>query len=113
MTESEEFKDDFINEIVKKGARTLPNPQFEDQTMQMIQKELDYKKEVSSQLKTSLQFFVGAFLLGISLILAMLIGKIFGQYDIKTIAILALFATCVIGILNLDNYHRLINKYTV
>ena len=110
--ESEEFKDDLIRGIVRKGARTLPDANFEDQMMLKIQNELDYKNEVSSQLKTSLRFFVGALLSGISLMLVVLFGKVFAQYEIKTIAILALFVMSLVGILNVNNYQRLIKKYS-
>jgi len=113
MIESEEFKDDLIHEIVKSGARSLPNVQFEDQMMLRIQKELDYKKEVSAQLKFSFQFFVMALLFGIGLVLVILLDKILGEYEIKTVVILVLFITSIIGVMNVGNYHRLINKYSV
>ena len=75
MTESDEFKDDLIRDIVKKGVSKNPNLQFEDQMMLQIQKEVEYKNQVSSQLRISLQFFAGAFLLGAGLILFVLLPK--------------------------------------
>lgn len=109
---SEEFKDDLIRDIVKKGMRSMPNPDFEDQMMLKIQDESAYKKEVSSQLRTSLEFFIGALILGIGLTLVVLFGVVFEQYEIKTMTILALFVMSLIGILNIDNYRRLIKKYS-
>lgn len=79
--------------------------------MRKIQDESAYRKQVSSQLKASLQFFVGALIAGVGLTLVVLFDQVFEQYEIKTIAILCLFAIGLIGVLNIDNYRRLIKKY--
>ncbi len=110
--ESEEFKDDFIKRIVRTEARPFPNANFENEMMLNIQSESAYKKEVSTQLRTSLKFFVGALLSGIVLTLFILSGEVFDQYEIKTTAILALFVLVLVGVLNIDNYQRLIKKYS-
>jgi hypothetical protein len=112
MKESEEFKDDLIKEAVKMGARSLPNTLFEDQMMLKIKADENCKAEVSTQLKLSVRFFVGAMLTGALLALVVLFGGLLGEYNVKTISILSLFAVGVIGVLNMDNYSRLISKFS-
>lgn len=109
--ESEEFKDDLIRDIVKTGARTLPNVNFEDQMMLAIQAEVDYKQKVAAQLKTSLRFFLVALLSGVILTLVILFDATLGEY-INILTVLTLFLIIVFGVLNINNYRRLIRKYS-
>lgn len=112
VLESEEFKDDLVNDFVKAGAKTLINKDFENKIMFKIKAEIDYKKEVSSNLKTSLLFFLGALFLGIIFSLVTLFSIFFEDYIIKSITILILFVFSIVGILYIDNYRILIKKYS-
>ena len=108
----EGFKDDLISDVVKKGVRALPNAYFEDRMMRKIQAEVDCKNEVVARLKISLMFFVGAIFSGLVSVLVILFGEVFEQYDVKTITILSLFVIGVFGILNIDNYRRIISTFS-
>lgn len=110
--ESEEFKDELIKSIVKESERSMPNPDFEFQMMLRVQQESAYKKEVAFELRTSVRFFQGALFAAFGLTLASLFGELFVQHYGKTIAVLALFVIAIVGVLNLDNYQRLIKKYS-
>lgn len=113
MRESEEFKDDFIRAVVAKGARKIPNADFEEQVMLKVNEVVNYKKEVSSKLALSFRSFLGALLLGVALMLSILLDKVRFSYDLKYVAVMSLFVITVIGVLNIDNYKRLLNKYSL
>ena len=108
-----EFKDEFIREVVRKGARKMPNHNFEDQMMSIILASNNYKSEVSARLMLSLKFFIGAMVLGLVMIFSLLLEHVSFSVNLKYMAIGALFVTLVIGILNIDNYKRLLRKYSV
>lgn len=110
--EREEFKDDRIKDFIKKGARSMPNPDFENKVMLKIQYEVAYKKEVASRLKISMQFFLGAVLAGIGISLFILTGGILKQFGTKIITVPILFLIGLVGIMSFDNYRRLIKKYS-
>lgn len=112
MEEKDMFKDDFIKSAIQTSQRRLPNDAFEDETMLRIEAEIMYKSEVSIQLKKSLRFFTSALLTGIFLIVFILLGNISSFYSSKTIFIVALLAIAIMGVLNFDNYRRLIRKYS-
>ncbi|MEM9299217.1 MAG: hypothetical protein AAGA64_12620 [Bacteroidota bacterium] len=107
-----EFKDDFIKAVVAKGSRRMPNDDFENQLMSKIQAANDYKKEVSVKLMLSLKFFVGALVLGLIMILSLLFERVTFSYNLKHMAVGALFIIALMGILNIENYKRLIRKYS-
>lgn len=113
MTETEESKDDLIRELVKGGARTLPNAHFDNQVMLEIQREINHKNEVATHLRASMHFFLGALVSGVGLLLIILFNHVLDQNDLKILIILMLFGACVIGILNVDNYRRLINNHSL
>ena len=108
----EGLPDDLIGDIVRNGARTLPSADFENQVMRKIQMELDHKNEVTSQLRTSLRFFLGALLTGTGLLVVVLFGQVFTQFGGSTFAILALFILGLVGIMNIENYKRIIRNYS-
>ncbi|MEL6557321.1 MAG: hypothetical protein AAFQ94_04005 [Bacteroidota bacterium] len=113
LEESEEFKDELVAGIVKKEARMLPNPDFGNDTMLKIQEAAAYKKEVSARLKASLWCFLGALAVGITLGIVVIFGELFTQLGSnKVLTILGLFSVTLIGILGLDNYRRLIKRYS-
>ncbi|GGZ94319.1 hypothetical protein [Algibacter mikhailovii] len=108
MKELEEFKDDLISDFVKSGVKTMINDDFENSMMLKIKAEIDYKKEVSSYLKKSLSFFLIALFSGLIFMFSLL----FGEYIIKSITILILFAFSIFGFLCIDNYRIIIKKYS-
>lgn len=108
-----EFKDEFIKAVVEKGSRKMPNHDFEDQVMSKIQASYDYKKEVSARLKLSMKFFTGALVLGLTMILVLLFEHVTFSYNLKYVAVGALFVIIAMGFLNIDNYKRLIRKYSI
>ena len=112
MNELEEFNDDFIRDIVKKGAINLPNDDFENEMMLKLHSDSGYKKEVSAKLILSMRFFIGGVVLGVVLMLSLLFWESMSKYNNKTLVIMALFVIGVMAILNIDNYKRLINKYS-
>lgn len=113
MNNSKEFPDDSISDFVKANARKYPNKNFEIQMMSMIYAEKKCKDEVCCRLKKSFHFFVSAILLGVGLMVVMILGKLNVNVDAKTFEVLALFVVLIIGMLNLDNYSRLIKKYSI
>ncbi len=113
MKEQEEFKDDFISDIIKNGSRTLPNDNFENQMLLKLASKSNYKKEVSRMLVLSMRLFVVGLILGSMLIVSLLFGESIFQFNNKTLVVIALFAIVVIGILNIENYKRIINKYSM
>jgi len=112
MKESKKFKDDLVSNFVKTGAKTLINKDFEDNMMLKIKAEIEYKKEVSSNLKKSLSFFIGALLLGIVFSLIALFSIFFEEFVAKSIPILILFSIGIIGVLCVDNYSKLIKNHS-
>lgn len=111
MNNSSDFSDDFICDVVKKNRHFLLNEKFEDQVMLKIHAEKKYKSDVLSQLRKSLQFFVGALCLGFGLAVIIVFGDVYSISHTKIVEVLALFFIVVAGILNIENYYRLIGKY--
>lgn len=112
MIESEEFKDNLVKDFVKSGAKTLVNKDFEKNMMLKINSEIEYKKEVSTNLKKSLSFFIFALLLGITFSLIGLFSILFEEIVEKSITIFILFVFSTVGILYVDNYRTLNKKYS-
>ncbi len=110
--ESEEFKDDFIKEIIVKGKRPLPNTDFDNKVMLKIASANAYKEEIAAKLMLSLKYFIMALVIGLALGLFLLIDKVSLGLDLTYIGVLGLFILSVAGILNVDNYKRLLNKYS-
>ncbi|WP_299434496.1 hypothetical protein [uncultured Aquimarina sp.] len=106
-----EFKDDFVASVVKKADRTLLTEDFDNQLMNTIRQTHEYKKEVSSKLKTSMRYF----LIGISLIgiyaLIMIIDKSIFNRTINIVSILTLFFSIGTGIIIVANYKRLFQSF--
>jgi len=113
MNDENGFEDDFLRNIVKSNARTLPNQSFEDQLMSKINAEEHYRNEVMMQLKKSLKCFSLAISFAVGLVLVMLFGELSTAFNSTTIEVLALFSLAIIAILNVDNYSRLITKYSI
>lgn len=111
MTNEQEFTDALLSNLVKDAAKPLNN-NFDDQLMSKIYAEENYRNEVSSLLKTSLRFFLGAICLSVGMLIAALLGKVDVIANIQTLEVLALLVVLTIGILNFDNYKRLINRYS-
>lgn len=109
--EEEKFRDDLIGKMLKKSTRGLPNPDFDNQMMMLIEADVAYKKEVAAQLKTSLRFFIGAIVVGLALALVMLFGEAFMAYHHKTIIILMVLIMSVGTVLNVGNYRRILKMY--
>ena len=113
MKERQEFKDDFIKDVVEKGKRTIPNEDFENQIMQKIYARTAYKKEVASKLKKSMCFFYFGLLLIIGYTFATIINKFVLNDILNFISILTLFFASIIGIIFLSNYKRLLSFFSI
>lgn len=111
--EDEVFHDDELYTIMKKGKRTMPFDEFEDAVMDKIYYEYAHARVVSNKLRLSLIFFIIGTVSGIALTLFFLAfgGPVFG-IEPKTFALLILFMITVAGIMGLDNFLRLIRKYS-
>jgi len=111
--EEKVFDDDELYTIMKKGKRTMPFDDFEDKVMAKIHYEHAYKGVVSNKLKLSLIFFIIGMVSGIVLVLLFsLFGSPVFGINPKTLALLILFIIAVVGIMSLDNFLRLIKKYS-
>ncbi|WP_299218268.1 hypothetical protein [uncultured Aquimarina sp.] len=106
-----EFKDDFVTSIVKKADRTTLTDDFENQLMNTIRQTHEYKKEVSSKLKTSMHYFLAGILLIGIYALSMIIDKSIFNRTIDIISILILFFSIGTGIIVLANYKRLFQSF--
>ncbi|MEX1241486.1 MAG: hypothetical protein WEB30_17325 [Cyclobacteriaceae bacterium] len=111
--EEKVFHDDDLYSIMKKGKRTMPFDDFEDKVMDKIYYEYAHKRVVSNKLKLSLIFFIIGTVSGI--VLALLFSTfgdpVFGMHP-KTLTLLILFIIAVVAIMSLDNFLRLIKKYS-
>ena len=105
--------DEELYAIMKKGKRTMPFDDFEDKVIDRIRFEYTHKRIVSSKLKLSLIFFIIGTVSGIVLTLLFWSfgNPVFG-IDPETLALLVLFIIAVAGIMSLDNFLRLIKKYS-
>ena len=91
----------------------LPDADFDNDTMLKIQEAAACKMEVSARLKASLWFFMGALLVGVTLVIAVIFSELFIQLGSnKVLTILILFSVTLLGILGIDNYRRLIKRYS-
>ncbi len=111
--ENNEFKDEFISEIIEKGRYSISNEDFEDQILQKIHTNVNDKEEIISKIKLSLKFFC----LGLVLIFVCLLGLILrdslsDQNTNVLTYVLVLFFTTALGILSIENYKRVINNYS-
>jgi len=105
--DTSEFKDDFVESIVKKANRNVLNEDFENKLMATIQNTHTYKKEALSRLKKSMfYFFVGILLIGIYSLVSF-IDKSIVSSSISILSILTLFFSTIIAIVFMDNYKRL------
>ena len=112
MIESEEFKDELVKGFVQSGVKTLMSKDFENIMMLKINTEIEFKKEVSTNLKKSLLFFIGALLLGIMVSLISLFSILFDEILVKSITIFVLFLLSTVGILSVNTYLTLGKKYS-
>lgn len=113
MENQEEFNDEMLGKYVKMSTKTLPNEEFEHQLMSRITDELAYKQEVLTQLKLSFRIFITALIAAIILMITVMLHQVLDSFWVEVAAIAILFVGGVIGILNIDNYRRLIRKYSV
>ncbi len=112
MIESEEFKDELVKSFVQSGVKTLMNKDFENTMMLKINAEIEFKKEVATNLKKSLLYFIGALLLGIMVSLISLFSILFDEIILKSITIFVLFLFSTVGILSVNTYLTLGKKYS-
>lgn len=107
------FHDDELSTIMKKGKRTMPFDDFEDKVMDKIRHESVHARVVSNKLRLSLIFFIVGTVSGVVLTLLFFSfgGPVFG-INPKNVALLILFTIAVAGIMGLDNFLRLIRKYS-
>lgn len=113
MKEPNEFSDDFVRNAVKDSRKILSNDSLENQIMLKIYAEKKYKDNVLYQLRRSLQFFIGALFLSLGLMAIIAFGDVYTINNTKIAEVLSLFFIMIIGILNIDNYRRLIGKFVV
>ena len=107
------FDDDDLCIIMKKVKRTMPSDDFEDKVMARIHHESAYKEVVSNKLKLSLIFFLIGTVSGMLLTLLFLaFGNPVLGINPEMFALLILFVIGVVGIMSLDNFLRLIKKYS-
>lgn len=112
--EEKVLRDDFeLYNIMEKGKRTMPFEDFEDKVMDRIRFEYTHHRVVSSKLKLSLIFFIIGTVSGIvlTLLFSTFGNPVFG-IDPKTLSLLILFVITVVGIMTLDNFLRMIKKYS-
>lgn len=108
----DEFYDDELYAIMKKGRRTMPFDDFDEKVMNKIHIKYGYKTAVSNNLKLSLIFFIIGTLSGITLtLLFMVFGKPVWGLNPETLALPILFVIAAAAKLSVDNFIRLIKKY--
>ena len=111
--EEKEFDDNEFYKIISIGRRTMPFDDFEDKVMHKIHYKYSHMQAIANKLKLSLICFIAGTVAGIALTL-LISGfeySIFGL-KIRTLALPVLFLIALVGIMSLDNFLRLIKKYS-
>ena len=108
--ESLEFKDDFIESLVKSKEKKMLSDDFDIKLMHQIQLKNNHKKEVLDRLNKSMfSLFIGILLILIYSIIVILDKKNFGIY-ISTLGVFTLFIITIITFVFAYNYKRILKN---
>ena len=112
--ENDEFKDKLISEILEEGSYSIANNDFEDKILHKIYTHVNDEKAIVSKIKLSLKFFY----FGMGLVFMCLLGfilrdSLLNQGTNTFVYTLALFFSTILGILLIDNYKRIISRFSL
>ncbi|MEO9870752.1 hypothetical protein [Ekhidna sp.] len=112
MIESDEFKDDFLQEIVRKAKIEISDKNFEETVLLKMVEIDEHKASVAAKLRISFRYFLFSIVIGMILLISTIFYESLAILSSKTVVIISVFLMLVIAILSTGNYRRLINRYS-
>lgn len=112
MTDELLPSDEDIRALMQKNGRKISSPHFENAVMNKIKNEEDFRTEVLKGLKISFYFFITALMIGIAYFLWTIFSQLSHDFLSPVFLIIGLFIFLVVGMVNTDNYHRVISTFS-